>query len=146
VGAAKGRGGPAWILNIASIVAFFPVPRFANYGGTKSYVRLFSEALSLELRGSGITVTCSCPGGTATEFSEHAGQELGTMARLALMSAERCARISVRAMLRGRRIVVTGLSNRLLCWLSAFVPRGLLGRIAGRVVGNEAPRQLPRAP
>ena len=53
------RGG---ILNVASIAAFMPGPNFAIYYATKAFVLSFSEALSQELRASGVKVSCLCPG------------------------------------------------------------------------------------
>lgn len=56
------------ILNVASTAGFQPGPLMAVYYATKAYVISFSEALANELRGTGVTVTCLCPGLTNTEF------------------------------------------------------------------------------
>src|SRR5437868_3709743 len=50
------------ILNVASTAGFQAGPLMAVYYATKAYVILFSEALASELEGSGVTVTCLCPG------------------------------------------------------------------------------------
>ena len=55
------RGG---IINLASIAAYLPGPYMATYYASKAYVLSFSEALSLELAGTGVTVTALCPGPT----------------------------------------------------------------------------------
>src|SRR5277367_149242 len=60
------------ILNVASTAAFQPGPLMAVYFATKAYVLHFSEALANELHGKGVTVSCLCPGPTATEFQERA--------------------------------------------------------------------------
>src|SRR5260370_35909559 len=65
----RGRGR---ILNVASTAAFQPGPLMAVYFATKAYVLHLSEALANELSGSGVTVTCLCPGATATEFHQQA--------------------------------------------------------------------------
>jgi len=62
------RVGRAAILNVSSVASFFPLPNFAVYSATKAYVTSFSEALSIELRPLGITVTALCPGPVPTEF------------------------------------------------------------------------------
>jgi len=56
------------ILNVASTAGFQPGPLMSVYYATKAYVISFSEALANELDGSGVTVTCLCPGATDTGF------------------------------------------------------------------------------
>jgi short-subunit dehydrogenase len=63
------------ILNLASIASFFPGPNMAGYYATKAFVLSFSEALSSELEGTGVSVTCLCPGPTASNFQAAAGME-----------------------------------------------------------------------
>ena len=60
--------GRAAILNVSSVAGFFPLPQMAVYSATKAYVTSFSEALAMELRPKGITVTALCPGPVPTEF------------------------------------------------------------------------------
>ena len=69
------RGGRAAILNVSSVAGFFPLPHMAVYSATKAYVTSFSEALALELRPRGITVTALCPGPVPTEFFDIATRE-----------------------------------------------------------------------
>ena len=61
------------ILNVASIAAFMPGPNFAIYYATKAYVLSFSEALTEELRPSGVKVSCLCPGPVETGFQARSG-------------------------------------------------------------------------
>jgi len=58
------------ILNVSSIAGFIPIPQVAVYSATKAYVTSFSEALRIELRNSGVSVTTLCPGPADTEFGE----------------------------------------------------------------------------
>src|SRR4029078_6955119 len=64
------RGG---VLNVASTAAFQPGPLMANYYASKAYVLSFSEALWEEARGTGVHVSCLCPGPTVSNFRERAG-------------------------------------------------------------------------
>ncbi len=64
----KAQGGA--IINIASLAADLPIPDFAIYAATKSFVASFSEALRLELAGSGVAVLAVCPGPVHTGFGE----------------------------------------------------------------------------
>jgi short-subunit dehydrogenase len=59
------RGG---VINIASVAGFQPLPGAGVYAASKSFVLLFSEALSLELEESGVRVLAACPGPVATNF------------------------------------------------------------------------------
>lgn len=68
--AMQGQGGS--IINIASLAADLPIPDFAMYAATKAFVASFSEALRLELKGSGISVTAVCPGPVHTGFGDTA--------------------------------------------------------------------------
>ncbi len=126
--------GAGHLLNVSSIGAYLPCPQFATYASGKAYVRNFTEALAYELKGTGVRACCLCPGGTSTEFSEVAGQSLPKVAQLAMMSAERCARIGLAALFRGRRTIVSGWSNSLGMWLLRFVPRRLAAWIAAKVL------------
>lgn len=136
---ARGRG---WVLNVASIGAYMPVPDYATYGAGKAYVRNFSEALAHELRHSPVRVCCLCPGGTATEFMSVAGQELPAALKFTLMSAERCARIGLNALFSGRRNIVAGWFNSFGMWLLRFTPRWLLVRIAALVMEKPKSRKV----
>ena len=116
----RGRGR---VLNVASIGAYMPCPEFAVYTASKAYVRNFTEALDYELKGTGVSAAVVCPGGTRTEFLEHANQTLTKSGEKFMMSAERCANIAVDQMLAGKRTIVTGWINVLACWLLRWVPR-----------------------
>lgn len=116
----RGRGR---IMNVASTGAFAPAPNFASYGASKAYVRNLTEALDYELRGTGVRAISVSPGGTRTEFLARGGQSLKKSGEFAMMTAEACARIAVRKMLRGRRGVVVGLMNAFSVWIFRFLPR-----------------------
>ncbi|MEI8255703.1 MAG: SDR family oxidoreductase [Deltaproteobacteria bacterium] len=133
---ARGRG---WVLNVASIGAYMPVPDYATYAAGKAYVRNFTEALAHELRRTPVRVCCLSPGGTATEFMAVAGQELPAALKVTLMSADRCARIGLGALFGGRRNIIAGWMNSIGMWLLRFTPRRLMVRIAALIM--EKPRK-----
>jgi uncharacterized protein len=138
------ESGRAYLLNIASIGAYQSVPNMAVYAATKAFVRNFTEALHDELRGTPVSATCICPGGTKTEFHANAGAgDYSWIANRSMMSAERCAEISVRAMERGKRTVIPGLINKLSCFGVRLVPRRFASWMANRVLGKPRPGELP---
>jgi hypothetical protein len=137
------QGTGKYLVNIASIGAYQSVPNMALYAASKAFVRNFSEGLHDELRGS-VGVTCICPGGTKTEFHAMAGAgNYSWIANASMMTAEKVAAISVRAMLAHKRTVIPGLMNKLSCWGVRLVPRSFASWMARRVLGKPRPGALP---
>lgn len=130
------RGRRGFILNVASIAAYEPVPYFATYAASKHYVLAFSESLAHELDGTPVSVTCICPGATRTEFVERAGQKVGWIGRRTFTDPDRVARSAVRAMLRGRRNVIPGLINKVTCWATRLAPHRTLAAASVLVLGK----------
>jgi short-subunit dehydrogenase len=122
-----------FILNVASTAAFQPGPLMAVYYASKAYVLFLSEALSNELKDTGISVTALCPGPTRTEFQAAAGMGDVKMLRRPLMDATSVARIGYRGMKRGKRIVVPGFLNKLAAQAYRLAPRGLLTAMVRRI-------------
>ena len=126
-----------YIVNIASIGAYQSVPNMALYAASKAFVRNFTEGLHDELRGSNISATCICPGGTKTEFHAAAGAgDYSWLANASMMSAQSVASIAVRAMLAKKRNVIPGLINKLSCLGVRLVPRWFASWFSARVLGK----------
>jgi len=125
--AARRRGR---ILNVASTAAFFPGPLMAVYYATKAYVLSFSEAIANELEGTGVTVTALCPGPTASGFQAAASLEDSKLvAGRTLPSARDVAQEGYDAMMAGKAVVVTGLSNKITVLAPRFMPRRALASV-----------------
>jgi uncharacterized protein len=119
------------IMNVASTAAFQPGPLMAVYYASKAYVLSFSEAIANELRGSGVTMTCFCPGATHTGFAKRAGTENSRLFKqLGAMSAERVARDGYRALMQGRIVAISGAHNWLLAQSVPFAPRKMVTAIS----------------
>lgn len=131
------RGAGA-ILNVASVVAFQPLPGFATYSATKSFVQTFSESLHAELAGTGVSVTTLSPGPVATEFGETAGVgDVESMAPGGMsVSAQDVAAAAVRGMLHGRRTVTPGIATKGMTIGGRLVPRTLLLPAVKRAAGG----------
>jgi hypothetical protein len=135
---------PAHLMNVASIAAWQPVPHFSTYAASKVFVRNFSEALYLEQKGRGVRVHCLCPGGTLTDFHATAGAgNYGKLANASMLSAAVVAEKSVRAMLRGKKTLVTGVLNKLSCFFTGMLPRGFTSRASMFVMGKPKGGALP---
>ena len=123
------------ILNVASTAGFQPGPLMAVYYATKAYVISFSEALANELSGSGVTVTCLCPGATDTGFQSRAGTENTMLFRkLRPMDAETVARDGYRGLMTGNTLVISGFRNWLLAEATRFGPRKLVTAMSRKVM------------
>lgn len=142
--------GEGRILQVASVGAFQPSPYYAVYSATKAYVRDFSQALSWELKGTGVTVTTICPGLTRTEFHEVADHIKPGYMDAVMMSARDVAEIGVRAAERGRATVTPGIVNKLMeLAIKWWTPRSVATAMAGLSMRSKAATEgtaKPEAP
>ncbi|MBD3220628.1 SDR family NAD(P)-dependent oxidoreductase [bacterium] len=125
--------GSGRVLNVASVAGFVPGPWQAAYYATKAYVLSLTEALAVELRGTGVTVTALCPGPTTTEFAEQAGADRLKLFESGTATSADVAAYGYRAMLRGKTVAIHGASNRMVPTLLRVLPRGVPARMVERV-------------
>lgn len=128
----RGRGA---ILNVASIAAFQPIPFQATYSATKAFVLTFTEALSADLHGTGVTATALCPGPVPTEFGQAAGIDDGEwdgIPDFVLTTPERNAAAGVAALEKGRRVVVPGPFNVVTAAAGHYTPRSVVLQLVRR--------------
>jgi short-subunit dehydrogenase len=127
---ARGSGG---ILNVASTISFQPAPYQAVYGASKAFVLSFSQALWAETRGTGVAVTALCPGPTRTGFVDALRADVAhTTIYQRLAEPEPVIEAGLRALDKGRAVVIPGLRNRLVAESVRFMPREWLTRVTGR--------------
>jgi short-subunit dehydrogenase len=124
------------IINVSSVAAFFPIPYQVMYSATKEFIRAFSEALAIELRGSGVRVQALCPGFTRTDFHARLGADpervYRTSGPMKAMSAEEVVQASLRCLARDEVICIPGAHNRFASFLPCIVPRRLQHWLLGR--------------
>jgi uncharacterized protein len=118
------------IMNVASTAGFQPGPLMAVYYATKAYVIMFSEAIANEVHGSGVTVTCFCPGATATQFAERANMEKSRLFKFGSMKSIDVARAGYKAMMAGKSLAIPGVLNKSLAFSVRFSPRKLVTAIS----------------
>jgi short-subunit dehydrogenase len=127
----KKRGG---ILNVASTASFQPGPLMAIYYASKAFVLSFSEALWKEAEGTGVRVSCLCPGPTESNFRERAGTGKTNLSQAGKwMASDEVARQGYEAWKANRRVCVTGTRNAVVASLVPFMPRGALLRIVHKL-------------
>lgn len=113
------------ILFLGSTASYCPAIYSAVYCASKAYILRFSESLSMELQGSGVTVTCLCPGATKTEFAAKANLTKTRLFNMAVMDAKSVAQIGYRTLMGNRPLVISGWLNNLLVESMKFTPRCL---------------------
>ena len=129
--AARGEGK---ILNVASIAAFQPGPLMAVYYASKAFVLSFTEALSVELKGTGVSVTALCPGPTTTGFEQSANLgESGLFRHMRNATAKEVAEYGYRALLRGKVVAIPGAANRLVTLAVKHSPRRVVRESVYRI-------------
>jgi hypothetical protein len=115
------RGG---VLNVASVAAFQPGPLMAVYYASKAFVLSISEALWKEAEGTGVHVSCLCPGATESKFRERAGTGETRLSNAgAAMPSMTVAKQGYRGFRKNTRVVITGLRNRILAGATSWLPR-----------------------
>ena len=133
----RGRGK---ILNVSSIAGFMPGPWMAAYHASKAYVLSFSEALAVEAKGSGVTVTALCPGPTKTNFENRASTGTGIKAFQKfgkLPTAAQVAKYGWKSMMKGKTVAIHGSKFRCLIFLTRFLSRKMVANMAGRMQAPE---------
>lgn len=136
------RGG---VINVSSGFGLAVMPGFAGYIGTKHFVTGFTEGLCADLAGTGVVATQVCPGPVATEFEQAMGNNTGReVPGFIQITAEHCARATLRGFDRGRALVVPGVAMKLVLLLNALSPR-FMRRAFAKLVGAYVRRkQLAR--
>ncbi|MBQ8161483.1 MAG: SDR family oxidoreductase [Clostridia bacterium] len=125
--------GSGEILNLSSVAAFCAGPQMSVYYASKAFVRSFSEAVSEEVKGTGVTVTAFCPGPTATGFE--AAADMGSHSRMfqKAASAEDVAKAGLKAMRQRKVLCYPGAFTKTMSFFSRLLPRRVTRRFAKKM-------------
>lgn len=115
----QGKGG---ILNVASMAGFAPIPYFAVYAATKSYVNSFGCALWHEMKNTGVHVSTLCPGPVKTEFFEVSGAQPEDLPVRNIQSAREVTETGLKALAGNEMLVPTSATLKLMSKISSLVP------------------------
>ena len=127
----KGR-----VMNVASVAAFQPTPNLAVYGASKAFILSLSESLTIELEGTGVTVTALCPGFTETPLVENVEKRLhnpGIVPSFFMLDAAAVAKQGYEACMAGTPVCINGLTYELLVCLERMQPRWAVRRVASMI-------------
>lgn len=135
IGALMAERGSGRILNMSSMSCWMPMPGIALYSATKAYIRVFSRALRLELRDSGVSVTVACPGGIDTAlFGLPANLRRLALRLGATQSPQRFVRNALRHTVRNRKQYINGPLNRLSIFLIGLLPDPIRYQVKPRLL------------
>ena len=132
------KQGKAYILNIASLAAFSPMPYKIVYPASKAFVYSFSRSLYAELKGTGVSVSVSHPGGMKTnaEVSQRINNHHKWISSTTL-SAQKVAQICIHRMLKGRRVIIPGIINKFYWLLLKILPNPVILYYLNVIFGKE---------
>ncbi len=118
------------IVVVSSLASLYPMPLKATYAASKRFLLDFSMALSQELADQNANVLALCPGGLPTTPGAMQGiSAQGFWGRITTNSLTVVARRTIAKALRGRRVYIPGMVNRLFSILGRLVPRTTLTRL-----------------
>lgn len=132
------------IINVASVVAFQPFPRFAVYAASKAFVLSLTEALAEEVKGSGVRIMALCPGAAKTEMDVFSKNE-GLLGKLPSLSPEQIVKAALRGIEDGSVVTIVGWPNRMLVFLNRFLPRAMIRWTMGAIARAPAQPTTKRA-
>jgi short-subunit dehydrogenase len=123
--------GQGKIVNVGSIASFMPTPNFAAYGASKAFVLSFSEGIAEEFRGTGVTVTCVCPGMTETKMLSHAEGIEKFIPKFLKADPMELAAQAYKASMKGDVVFLDKVANKLLVQWATHYPRWIVRGVNG---------------
>ena len=141
-----GRQDKSYILNVASLASFSPIPYKTVYPASKAFVYFFSRTLHEELKGSNIFVSVVHPGSMMT--NERVTQNIikqGWIGKMGLLPTERIAKISIRQMYRFDSLIIPGFLNKINWMIMKILPIWFQLYIGARLTKRELEPEKVRA-
>ena len=119
------KNTPAYILNVASMAGFAPIPIKNLYAATKSAVISFSYSLRYQLKDKNISVSCLCPGPVFTKPSivKYTKEKLGNLGMKMAVPVKKVGEVAVKKTLHGKMIIVPGGLSKTISGIVRFFPR-----------------------
>jgi uncharacterized protein len=125
------------IINVSSAISFQPVPYMSTYAASKAFVTAFTESIAAENRPYGIQVTVLCPGMTDTNFFAAAKiEELNKVK--GIQTPEQVVDAALRGVERKKTLVISGLMNKLVAYMSTITPNSLITSMVAKVLRDKA--------
>lgn len=147
LGGAAGRSmavrGSGTIINVSSLQSLFTT---GSYAAMKAWVTSYSQGLSVELRGTGVTVTAVLPGWVRTEWHARDGDRRTSVPGWLWTEPEAVVAAALRDSDRGRVVSIPTRRYRVIGWLARHLPRGAVRLISGRISSSRRDAPPPGPP
>jgi uncharacterized protein len=127
------KNAPSYILNVASMAGFAPIPIKNMYSATKSAVVFFSYSLRYQLKGKHISVSCLCPGPVYTkpEIVKDTKAKLGWFGNQMALDPGTVGEVAVKKTFNEKLIIVPGTLAKISSSLIRFLPRRWITNLYG---------------
>lgn len=126
----------AYLVNVSSMGGFIPVPGQAVYGASKAAVKLLTEALYTELRGTNIQVKLVFPGAINTNITKNSNVDLemdASSSKHKMTSAPDAAKMIIKGMQKKKLHIYVGKDAKLLNKLNRLMPQKSTDLIAKKM-------------
>ena len=129
------KNSPSYIINVASMAGFAPIPLKNIYSSTKSAVIFFNYALHYQLRDKDITVSClaSGPVYTKPEIVAETKKQLGKFGDKMARTPEQVGEKAVRKTLKGKMLIVPGFLANMMSGILRILPKKTSASIYDKV-------------
>lgn len=124
--------GSGRVLNVSSVAGFVQRGGNATYSASKAWVTMFSEALAVQLRGTGVSVTAVCPGFTHTEFDERAQADMTHVPARMWLEAADVVREGLADTFADKALSVPSRRYKALVGAARTIPRPVLRAVMAR--------------
>jgi uncharacterized protein len=129
------KNSPSYVLNVASMAGFAPIPEKNMYSATKSAVIFFSYGLRYQLKEKNISVSCLAPGPVFTKpgIKKETVEKLGILGLKMAVPPKKVGEIAIKKTLRHRMIIVPGTLAKVTSTVVRVMPRRLVASIYYRL-------------
>ena len=128
------KNAPSYILNVASMAGFAPIPVKNLYSATKSAVVFFSYSLRYQLKGRNISVSCLCPGPVFTkpEIVKDTKEKLGWFGMKMALGPATVGEYAIKKTFKKKLIIIPGTLAKISAGLIRFLPRRWIVSLYGK--------------
>lgn len=122
------------VLTVASLASSYPIPHMATYAATKSFLVSIMCSLAEELKGENVKICTLCPGAIATtQAMKDSIKSMGLGGKLSCVSAQKVAKIGLRGLKKGKRVVIAGNFNKFLVAVSKPFSKNFMSKLTGKI-------------